>query len=96
MEPLVSVIVISFVIESIWSTVKLVWENRKHPDWQRVAIILLSVAVCIVYGMDVIALVGITSTVPVVGMILTGILASRGANGINDLLTKIYQWRKKE
>ncbi len=92
MNALVCVLVMSLLVESVWETLKLVWE--KGFDWQRVAIILLSIGVCIAYNLDLISMVGISSNIPVIGMILTGILSSRGANFVNDIFTKVYKLRK--
>lgn len=94
MEAITSIVVMAFLIESVWQTLKMIWE--KGFDWKRAAIIGLSIVVCIAYGLDITALIEVTAEIPFVGMVLTGILVSRGANFVNDLFTKMYNLRKKD
>jgi hypothetical protein len=94
MDAIWQILVLAFTVEAVWQTLKMIWE--KGFDWQRVAIIALAVLVCCLYGVDMIAAVGVTSAIPIVGMVLTGIVVSRGANFVNDLFTKVYQLRKKD
>ena len=63
----------------------------KEIKWQIIVSIVLSVALCLAYGIDIPALVGIVSPVSYVGSVLTGILVSRGSNYIFDLLKTITE-----
>jgi hypothetical protein len=54
-----------------------------------VGAILASVLLCFAAGADLFKVVGITFAWPWVGVVLTGILGSRGANYLSDLLGKI-------
>ncbi|MBW7572764.1 hypothetical protein [Caproiciproducens faecalis] len=54
--------------------------------WEMVFSILLGVFVSIAYGIDMLAMVGLKTSVPLVGSILTGILVSRGSNYVFDLI----------
>lgn len=49
---------------------------------------VVSVAVCVLYSADVLALLGLLSPVPFVGAVLTGLLASRGAGWFNDFVSR--------
>lgn len=57
--------------------------------WQMILSLVLGTVVAIAYKFDLPKYLNIESNVPYVGCILTGILISRGANYIYDLLTKI-------
>ena len=57
--------------------------------WQMILSLVLGTVVAIAYKFDLPKYLNMESNVPYVGCILTGILISRGANYIYDLLTKI-------
>ena len=50
---------------------------------------IVSVLLCLLSGADMYAALGVPFSVPVVGTVLTGIFASRGANFVNDLIGKL-------
>ena len=83
-----SVLVMSVLIEAVITYVRTIVVD-KEIKWQIIVSIILSVALCLAYKIDIPALVGIVSPVSYVGNVLTGILVSRGSNYIFDLLKTI-------
>ena len=67
-----------------------VGNDIKSAVTQLVAIVV-SVLLCFAAGADLFQVVGITFAWPWVGVVLTGILGSRGANYLSDLLTKMQK-----
>lgn len=61
--------------------------------WQKIVSIVLGVVVAIGFGVDLFAMFGLTSTIPYLGTVLSGLLMSRGANYINDILAKITSYK---
>lgn len=57
----------------------------------QVAAIVASVLLCFAAGADLFQVVGITFAWPWVGVVLTGVLGSRGANYLSDLIAKIHK-----
>ena len=57
--------------------------------WQMIFSLVLGIIVAVAYKFDLPKYLNMESNVPYIGCILTGILISRGANYIYDLLTKI-------
>lgn len=55
----------------------------------QIVAIIISVLLCFAAGADLFELVGITFVNPWIGTVLTGILGSRGANYLSDLMTKL-------
>jgi hypothetical protein len=49
---------------------------------------LVGVALCILYGADLLAIVGLASPVPWAGPILTGLIIGRGANFVPDFSSR--------
>lgn len=71
--------------ESIWQTLKMVWQKDKlHPD--TLGALIIGVIFAVATGMDIFQLLGIPVRVPYLGEVFTGILASRGANFLHDLM----------
>jgi len=62
----------------------------KKVVWQKLAAIAVAVFLAIAANKDLYAMVGVTFTIPYVGLVLTGIAVSRGSNYLSDLL-KLFQ-----
>ena len=67
----------------------------KGVDWRVIASAVIGVGVALAFGIDLFEVVGIAARVPVVGMVLTGVIISRGSNYIHDILKKIMGEKAK-
>ena len=85
---ILSLVILAMIGEAVWETAKMVWQNGKLST-DRIGAIAIGELLAIGAGMDMLAMVGIPLKIPYVGMILTGLLISRGANFIHDLLSSI-------
>ena len=85
---ILSLIILALIGEALWETLKLTWQNGKLSI-DRVGALLIGELLAIGTGLDLMAMVGVPLKIPYVGMILTGLLISRGANFIHDLLQSI-------
>jgi len=72
-------------------------EGAEYPEREELVRTMLlrysaagvGVFLCIVYGMDMLAMVGLTSGIlPIAGPVATGLLIGRGSNFINDFAEK--------
>lgn len=95
MEQFFGIIVLAIVVEGIVTYVKEWFVNNKF-HWQQAVTVILGIFVCIAYNLDLIQVLGVTSTIPYVGCVLTGILISRGSNYIFDLISKLQNPKKVE
>jgi len=82
---LFKLLVIAATLEAVWETAKLFWEAGKL-NADRIGAALLGVLLCVAAGVDFFALVGVPLAWPLAGMALSGLLVSRGANFVHDLL----------
>lgn len=81
-------LVVSAALEAVWETFKMFWQGGKVvPD--RVGPAIIGVFLCLVARVDLFDLVQLPLSIPYVGMALSGLLLSRGANFIHDFLTMI-------
>ena len=95
MENLLQFVVIALLAETVWENLKMIWQNGKfNPD--RIGALVISIVITVSTGIDLFAALNFNISIPVLGSILTGILISRGANVMHDLLKKIQALSKEE
>lgn len=88
MEKLLMLVVIAIIAESVWETLKMTWQDGKVKV-DRVGALVVSMLIVFGTRLDMLSLLGIETVIPFLGIILTGILISRGSNFIHDLLVRL-------
>lgn len=88
MDNLLQIISIAFLAEAIWENLKMIWQEGK-VSIDRIGALVVSIIVSMVTKIDIFNLLNFGISIPLVGSFLTGILISRGANFIHDLMSKI-------
>ena len=78
----------AIIVEGLITYFKTMVLNGKF-QWQQLTAILVGVGVAIIYNVDIFAMFGVTTTIPFVGSILSGILISRVSNYIFDLVKQL-------
>ncbi|WP_461206950.1 hypothetical protein [Clostridium sp. DL1XJH146] len=78
-------LVLAFLGESVWETLKMVWQEGKI-SFDRIGAIIVGIIIAIGTGADLFAVVGVPFKIPIIGIVLTGLLISRGANFLHDLI----------
>lgn len=56
---------------------------------------LVGIGLALLYRVDFFSLLGFTPVYPLVSMVFTGIVISRGSNLLNDLLQIVYKFKKE-
>lgn len=92
---MIQLIILALLAEAIWENLKMIWENGKFSV-NRLGALILSVIIAVGTKIDLFELLNLNMFIPVLGSIFTGILISRGANVVHDLLTKIQELSKGE
>lgn len=85
---LVVILIVALLAESIWETIKPIWDSKKF-NVDRLGALGLGIVVAVAARIDIFAVCGISLINPIIGYILTGILISRGANFVHDLMKKV-------
>lgn len=85
---ILSLIVLALIGEAVWETLKMIWQQGK-VSVDRIGALIIGLLLTLGTKLDLMVMVGVPVSVPLVGMILTGILISRGANFIHDLLQSV-------
>ena len=92
MQALSQLVIAALLVESVWETLKMIWNDGKFSV-NSLGALLMGVLVAVFAGLDLFSLVGIDMKVAILGQILTGIILSRGSNFIHDLLSKLNESR---
>lgn len=79
------VILVAIFAESIWETIKLIWEKDKISV-DRLGTIITGIILAVATGIDFFVIFDIPLRIPYLGSIFTGVIISRGANFVHDLL----------
>ena len=85
---MIQLIILSLLAEAIWENLRMIWENGKFSI-NRLGALILSIIIAVGTKTDLFELLKLNMFIPVLGNIFTGILISRGANVVHDLLKKI-------
>ena len=78
------------VIEALVSYGKMIVVDKKI-QWPVIIAIALGIAVAVAFGLDIFAQIGMRSTIPYFGIVLTGMVISRGSNYVYDLFDKLNE-----
>lgn len=88
MENFIILMFVSLLAEGVWETIKMIWQNGKLSI-DKIGALFVALVITVSTKLDLLELLSIKSNIPYLGIILTGVLVSRGSNFIHDLLSKI-------
>ena len=92
-----NIFAVGIILEGIISYINMI--AKSELKYQCIVSIALGIVLSFAYDLDLLYIFGLESAMPYVGVILTGVLLSRGSNYIADLvklLTNINIDAKKE
>jgi len=81
-------VIIAILVEAIWENLKMIWDKNKL-NFNMLGSLLLAMTLCTIFKLDAFPIIGLSTNIPVIGSLLTGIIVSRGANAVNDLFKKV-------
>lgn len=81
-------IFLAIIVEGVITYVKEFFV-KGNIRWEMVVSVIVGVLAASAYGVDVMAMAGMKSSIPLLGNILTGILISRGSNYVFDLIKAV-------
>ena len=92
---MIQLIILALLAEAIWENLRMIWEDGKF-NVNRLGALILSIIVAVATRIDLFELLNLNMFIPILGSIFTGVLISRGANVIHDLLKKIQSLNEGE
>ena len=102
MMELVSVIIVALAVEQAVEAIKKAIKIKKGYslfDLINVKVLLsiaISIILCVSAHIGILAMLGVGEVIPMVDYILTGLIVSRGANGIRELQKQIQATKQGE
>ena len=88
MNKIMQILVLAFVVEALWETLKMVWKDGAFSV-NKVGALVIGVIACVNFNIDVFEQVGIDGLNKMVNLVLSGVLVSRGGNFVHDLFGKL-------
>lgn len=92
----VNVLLVALIGEAVWETIKMIWQQGK-VNIDKIGALIIGILIAIFAKVDILNMIGIPMSIPYIGYLFTGILISRGANFLHDLLgsvSSVYQKNK--
>lgn len=80
-----TIFILAIIVEALVEYGKLIF-SKEGINWKQIAAIVVAVGLAFAAQVDLFAIVGVPFVVPYVGMVLTGIIFSRGANYLADFI----------
>lgn len=82
-------VTVEAMVEYVKSIIKMVTERDGKTLITQLSALAVSILLCFAAGADLYTVLGLQFHLPGVGIILTGIFASRGANYVSDLIRRL-------
>ena len=90
MDALMGIVFGAVLVEAITNVLKMIYDAEKRKiSWGVVTSLAVALGFAFATGMDLCGAAGIPINAPYVPQIITGILISRGANYVYDILSQI-------
>lgn len=97
MKGIILVVVLAVLVEAFIEYAKSITKMFSDKDIKTAVTqfiaILIGVALCMAAGADLFAALGIAFAFPWIGIVLTGILISRGANYMSDFIKRLQNMK---
>ena len=102
MVELVMVVIVAIICQYVVDQIKKLFRFHKGRYFKNIinlkilVSMICSLFICIAYQIDMLALLGLTTTVPLVGQIITSVIVSAGSTTVHELVGKINETREKD
>lgn len=88
MNTVTQLVAIAFLVEALWETTKMVWQDGKF-NIDKVGSLITGVILSVTLNINLFTAIGLETSYNIVGVLAAGILISRGGNYIHDLFEKL-------
>ena len=85
---LLGIVLLATLVEGLITYLFGKTEEGTRP-WLKYVSLVAGVGLAVAYKIDIPAMTGLVSVMPVVGYVVSGLIIGRGANYLNDILTLI-------
>ncbi len=90
MNTITQLVVMTCLVEAIWETLKMTWQEGKLSG-DRLGALIVGLVLAFTVNLDMLNIVGLTSQQSYFGIASSGVLASRGSNFIHDFMSNLQK-----
>lgn len=88
LNEILRLVVLAFVVESVWETLKMAYDKDKISK-SAIGALAVGITVALTVNFDILKVLEFNPVIPYVGVVLSGILISRGGNFVHELIKKL-------
>jgi hypothetical protein len=88
-EAIGTIFILAAVVEAVITYVVPKNNTDEPREWLKYVSAVLGIVVCVAYNADILATLGVVSSVPYIGAVITGLIVGRGSNFLNDFYAKV-------
>lgn len=88
LEMVTQLIIIAVLVEALTEVFKSIFKDGKL-DKSSILSIVVGLILAFTINLDLFVAIGLVPTVPFIGVVATGLLISRGANTVHDVISRI-------
>lgn len=78
-------IIVAFLVEAVWETLKMTWQDGK-ANKDRIGALITGLVIAFTMNIDLFVAIGLAPKYNYVGIVASGLLISRGGNYVHDLM----------
>lgn len=87
-EMITQLIIIAVLVEALTEVFKSIFKDGRL-DKSSILSILVGLILAFTINLDLFVAIGLVPTIPIIGVVATGLLISRGANTVHDVISRI-------
>lgn len=97
MNELITIVILAIIAQSVVDQLKRAIKFHKGKYYREkinlkvITSMVVSVVLCLSYRVDLLVLLGLSTSLPIIGQLVTAIIISAGASGVNDLISKLNE-----
>lgn len=95
MTAITLIIIMAITVEALVEYIKTLFSTDSKTIILQMSALAASIILCLATGANIYGLLGVTFAYPIIGVVLTGIFASRGSNYISDFIGKLQSTGRK-
>lgn len=88
MIEITSFLFMAFFLEGFVNFIKQIVDADKTIKYTYILSLIFGVCLCIIFNLDLLTILGLNSTIPFAGNVVSGLIISRGSNYVNDIYNK--------
>jgi len=88
MNVLINVLILAILVESITEIIGSLF-NEGRIVWKHAVSVLVGIIIAAAVGIDIFVVLKLYPDIPIIGVVATGFIISRGSNAVHDLMNRL-------